>query len=113
MGQVGELPIGRNESVKMIWETGHAAVANVEATHCNYDNSSCYKVKNVPVIFGLSSNTGYTSGGQNLTVHGYGFDSGNITATVDGVACNVTSYQKESFSCEIGSKSGPSVGNTP
>lgn len=62
-GQVGELPIGNNDSVKMIWETGYAAVSNAEATHCTYDNNTCYKVKAVPVIFNMSTNTGYTSGG--------------------------------------------------
>jgi hypothetical protein len=38
----------------------------------------------VPVIFETSSNVGYTTGGMNLTVKGYGFDKGEITAKVDG-----------------------------
>jgi len=36
-----------------------------------------------------------------LTITGYGFTSGNITASVDGVNCSVTQYQDSSFSCEV------------
>jgi len=100
-GQVGELPIGNNDSIQMLWEVGYASQSSQEATHCSYDNSTCYRVKAVPVIFNISSNTGYTSGGQNLTIHGHGFKGGNITVTVDGVNCNVTQYQEESVSCEV------------
>lgn len=112
-GQVGELPVGNNDSIKMLWEVGYAGESTQEITHCSYDNNTCYKVKTVPVIFNLSSNAGYTSGGQNLTIHGHGFESGNITVTVDGVNCAVTQYQEESVSCEVQAKAAPSVGNVP
>jgi hypothetical protein len=35
--------------------------------------------KIVPVIFDISYNQGYISGGQNLTIKGFGFMSGNIS----------------------------------
>jgi hypothetical protein len=60
----------------MQWETGKALVKTIEATHCSYDNSTCYQAKSVPVIFSTSSNFGYNTGGMNLTVTGYGFESG-------------------------------------
>jgi hypothetical protein len=44
----------------------------------------CYHSKTVPVMHSISANTGYMTGGQNITVTGYGFDNGTIEATVDG-----------------------------
>lgn len=112
-GVVGELPIGNNDSIKMLWEVGYAGEADAQITHCHYDNSSCYKVKAVPVIFNLSSNTGYSSGGQNLTIHGHGFNSDNISVTVDNASCKVSYYTAESISCEIQSRPSPSVSGIP
>ena len=40
--------------------------------------------KIVPVIFDLSYNLGYTTGGQNLSIEGFGFMGGNISVTVAG-----------------------------
>lgn len=68
-------------------------------------------MKAIPVIFNISSNTGYTNGGQNLTIYGHGFNSDNISVTVDGVDCIVSYYKEDSVSCEVQSKSAPSVHN--
>jgi hypothetical protein len=46
-------------------------------------------------------------------VKGYGFTSGNIVATVDGVACSVTRFQDSSFSCELQAASAVSTSATP
>lgn len=62
MGQVGEMPIGHNKDIKMLWEVGWAHVSKVEGLHCNYENTRCYNAMNVPVIFNISSRLGYTSG---------------------------------------------------
>jgi hypothetical protein len=83
-GQVGELPAGKSYNISMMWETGKAFVLQQEATHCSYDNQTCYQARTVPVIFSTSSNIGYKTGGMNLTVTGYGFSEGTINATVDG-----------------------------
>jgi hypothetical protein len=40
-----------------------------------------------------------------LTIRGHGFNSENIVATVDGVACEVTSYNDFSFSCLVAESS--------
>ena len=111
-GQVGELPIGESYDLSMQWETGKALVLNTQATHCSYDNSTCYQAKSVPVIFSTSANSGYKTGGMNLTVTGYGFGSGQIEATVDGQECVVSGYQSHSFSCEVIPKNEVSISNT-
>jgi hypothetical protein len=114
IGQVGELPANRNYNLSMQWETGRAVVQKVEATHCSYDNQTCYESRSVPVIFNTSSAIGYKTGGMNLTVTGYGFAEGNITATVDGQDCAVISQFKTSFSCLISPRENVSVTeNTP
>jgi hypothetical protein len=35
----------------------------------------CYETRTVPVIFSISADEGYMSGGQNFTIVGYGFKS--------------------------------------
>ena len=85
----------------MLWETGQAETKHHKMLHCSYNNQTCYYAKTVPVIYGLSSNTGYISGGQNLTVNGYGFASGNIVAKIGDLECKVTSYTKDQFSCTV------------
>jgi hypothetical protein len=104
-GQIGELPIAENHTISMQWETGKARVLDHYATHCDIKNTTCYQAKNVPVIFDVSDNVGYSSGGQNLTIKGHGFAAGNITASVDGVNCAITQFQDDSFSCEVAAKS--------
>lgn len=111
-GKVGELPIGESYNITMQWETGQAFILKQESTHCSYDNQTCYQARAVPVIHETSSNIGYTSGGQNLTVTGYGFDKGDITAKVDGQDCAITSQSLYSFSCEVTPKQEISVSDS-
>jgi len=40
---------------------------------CNYQNTSCYKAKAVGRLDSINAETGYTTGGQVLTVKGHGF----------------------------------------
>lgn len=101
MGSVGEMPVGHDKDIKMLWEVGYAMIAEQEATHCSYDMSKCYHAMNVPSISNISSHSGYTSGGQNLTVYGHGFNDPNITVLVAGRECTVTQYQESSVSCEL------------
>lgn len=101
IGQVGELPIGRDKPVLMQWETGWAHVHPTESVHCSYDMSDCYTVRALPMIQTLSSHSGYLTGMQEITVTGYGFDSANIVAKVGDTACVVTSYSMEQFTCRM------------
>jgi len=84
VGAVGDMPIGHDKDIKMLWEVGYAMVAEQEATHCSYDMSKCYHAMNVPSISNISQHQGYTNGGQNLTIYGHGFSSSNITVEVAG-----------------------------
>ena len=92
-----------------MWETGLSLLQDVEMKHCTYDMKECYNVKTVPVIYNVSSNTGYITGGQNLTVNGFGFETGLIEAKVDGVDCKVTAKSQTKFSCTTAVASAASI----
>ena len=109
-GQVGEIAAGQYPEVSMLWEVGDTNTHSAQMVHCTYDNQTCFQTRTVPVIFDISSNTTYTTGGQNLTVRGYGLD-GNVTATIDGQECVVTKNSNDSFSCEVQPHSTPSTTN--
>jgi len=83
-GQIGANTISSKSDLSMMWETGKATVSDIESKFCNFDQTDCYMAKSVPVIFGVSDHKGYKTGGQNITITGYGFDSGKIDARVDG-----------------------------
>lgn len=102
-------PISKDSTAVMMWETGKSLTQDVEIKHCTYDMTDCYKIKTLPVILGVSLNEGYTTGGQNITVKGFGFDEGAIVATVDGKACIVTARHKKTFDCTSASTSSASV----
>ena len=112
-GYVGDQPIGENQGCVMLWETGHAIKHLTRNWHCSYDQSDCYEVRTVPSISSISEHTSYLTGGQNLTVEGSGFASGNIVATLDGVACEVTRQARDKFSCTVGEKAEVSATDTP
>lgn len=95
----------------MLWETGYADNQETENLHCSYDNSTCYQVKTVPVIFETSANTGYRTGGQNLTLTGHGLAVGNVSATVDGVECTITAQSNTAISCFVGATANASATN--
>ena len=108
-GQVGEGPVNNNQDVSMMWEVGRSDVNVQTSKHCNFDETHCYKAFNVPVIFSMSENTGYTTGGQVLTVRGSGFNSNKITATADGVSCVVLTQSRNEFTCRVQPKAALSV----
>jgi hypothetical protein len=68
----------------MLWEVGNTFTSGAMMTHCSFDNQTCYQARTIPVIYDITSNTTYTTGGQNLTVNGFGFNNPNITATIGG-----------------------------
>jgi hypothetical protein len=112
-GQIGENTISKNQNITMMWETGISAVALAESLFCNFNQSDCYQAKSLPVIYNISQNVGYNTGGQNLTITGYGFDSGLIKATVDGQPCLVTSFGRHEFDCTVQKRDGISDLNIP
>jgi len=93
----------------MLWETGYAIHDEISMKQCNYDASECYTAKSVPAIYSIDQKEGFVTGGQVITVKGFGFGSGTIKPTLDGVACDVLTQKSDEFTCRAGSKDGPSV----
>jgi hypothetical protein len=62
-GEVGELPVGSNHTISMLWETGLSTVHDRHALWCSYDGEECYYAKYVPVIFSADASKGYYTGG--------------------------------------------------
>jgi len=112
-GQIGENTISKNQNITMMWETGKSAVALSQSLFCDFDQTNCYQSKSLPVIYNISANIGYNTGGQNLTISGYGFDSGKIKAMVDGTECIVTSFGRYEFDCTVQKKAAISDLNVP
>lgn len=112
-GRSGDQPPSAQHDISMLWEIGNSKINHGEALHCSYDNSTCYYAKTVPVIHDMTTNTGYTTGGNVLNVTGWGFRSPNITATADGKACTVLEYSEAWFTCEVASSASASVVDTP
>jgi len=107
-GEVGELDNG-NKPVKFLWETGRAHVIKETAMVCTYDESDCYYSKVVPVIFSTSEATGYTTGGQEMVIKGYGFKGQTLKVTIDGQPCKISANQTDEIRCIVASKNTPSV----
>lgn len=73
--------------------------------HCNFAGDDCWYVKTHPKIDSISSTTGYTTGGQTLTINGWGLKGttlADVEVTVDGVACKVMSSTLEKITCKTG-----------
>jgi hypothetical protein len=103
-GKVGDQKIAKSLPVKMLWETGYAIDDQVKMQYCNYDATDCYHAKTVPAIYEVDQKDGYMTGGQVITVKGFGFGSGTIKATLDGVDCKVLTQTTTDFTCRAGSK---------
>ena len=98
-GRVGDQPVSAAQDISMLWETGNVVQQAQTIKTCNYENKECYKAKTVPVIFSVSESTGFTTGGQNLTFTGFGFNNKAIDVKIDQTPCIVTSYGDHGFDC--------------
>ena len=103
-GKVGDQPVSRSQTASMLWETGHAIKEPLLIQRCSYDGKECYEARTLPVVFDLSQRQGYLTGGQNLTLHGHGFNFGKVSVSVDGVDCAVTSKEQWAVSCKVGGR---------
>lgn len=54
--------------------SGNALQMSSSMIRCDYSNSTCYSAKVVAVINSIDASTGYTTGGQLLTINGYGLN---------------------------------------
>jgi hypothetical protein len=82
----------------MLWETGNTML-HPQAKTCTYDMTDCYFTKTIPVIQSVSANSGYTTGGQNFTIEGFGFDNATLDIQVAGQSCVPTFIGKEKIQC--------------
>ena len=103
-GKIGDQPVSKNSEISMLWETGRAVKSKQLVKTCSYDNTDCYEARTVPVIFDISQKKSYLTGGQNLTVTGFGFNNKAIDVKIDGVACTVTRFMVDKFDCTVQNK---------
>lgn len=66
---------------------GFALPNDITSPNCKYDGTDCYLTRMYPSITSISASSGYTSGGQELTIDGYSLDDENVEVLVDGVEC--------------------------
>jgi hypothetical protein len=57
------------------------------------------------VIDSIGSPSGYTTGGQELDIYGFGFNGENVEVQVDGSNCRVTEKVDGRIRCKTGSSS--------
>ena len=72
------------------------------AKHCNFAGDDCWFVKTHPKIDSISTTDGYTTGGQTLTIRGWGLKANSIDdvkITVDGVPCTAKSHEQDYIVC--------------
>ena len=69
---------------------GHARNQTATTQTCDIMGTDCYEVRVVPTVLAVSVSSGYTSGGQILTITGTSLDGNeNIEVLVDSVPCIV------------------------
>ena len=88
-GRMGAITPNASAEVMFRFRAGYAQHQDYSMLRCSYDNSTCYKAKAVAKIDSIDFDTGYTTGGQVLTISGFGFGSDNIEAKIDGVPCKL------------------------
>lgn len=62
-GTVHEIKPSPSASVNMKFRVGNSLHDESQMYTCSIDNTTCYKVKVVPVIHSISESSGYTTGG--------------------------------------------------
>lgn len=93
-----------NSIPEIRFRTGNACLRDT-AKHCNFAGDDCWYVKTHPKIDTISSSSGYLTGGQELTITGWGLKGttlDDVEVLVDGVACAVTASSLEEIKCTTG-----------
>lgn len=81
------------------------------AYHCNFAGDDCWYIKTHPKIDSISAADGYITGGQAITISGWGLKGvtlDDVTVTVDGVDCTITSSTLDEITCVTNSAEGVS-----
>jgi hypothetical protein len=83
---------------------GNAYKDENASTTCNIDATKCYEAMIMPVIESIDKNSGYTSGGQEVTITGKSLNATNAEVMIADTACTVTSSSFYEIKCTTGSK---------
>ena len=78
------------------------------AKHWNFAGDEWWYVRSHPVIDSIGSPSGYTTGGQELDIYGFGFNGQNVEVQVDGTDCRVTDKSDQRITCKTGTSSAVS-----
>lgn len=101
-----------NQEPEVRFRVGNAYLRET-AKHCNFAGDDCWYVKTHPKIDAISMEEGYVTGGQTLTIDGWGLKGAtgmqDVSVTVDGVPCSVTEHSLEQVKCVTGAAEGVSV----
>lgn len=86
--KVGDQAVSKSDEPLVKFKVGNAVNMGTGKT-CNWKGDDCYSVRTHARIDSISKNKGKTSGGQKLTIKGYGLDSPTSSVKVDGVDCEI------------------------
>jgi len=86
--KVGDQAVSKSDEPLVKFKVGNAVNMGTGKT-CNWKGDYCYSVRTHARIDSISKNKGKTSGGQKLTIKGYGLDSPTSSVKVDGVDCEI------------------------
>lgn len=100
-GVVGEQFPSKDAPASVLFRVGHSIPLST-MNHCNFAGDECWQMRTHPKIESVSAATGYTNGGQDLTISGHGFNGTDVTITVDGVECALKSQTADSLKCVTG-----------
>jgi len=80
-----------NDSTAVGWihGAGNAYKLELASKTCNLDASHCYDAQVMAAISSISSQGGYSSGGQELIIKGTSFNATTTTVEVDGELCTI------------------------
>lgn len=93
-------PPTKHVKPEALFKAGHTLI-RPSATHCNFAGDECWNVRVHPVIESIDATTGFTTGGQELVVRGFGL-SGADEIVVDGQTCTVISSTDTTATCRTG-----------
>jgi len=77
------------------------------AKHCNFAGDSCWNVQTHPTIFSVTKSDGYITGGQEMTINGWGLkpelgDLSKVSIEIDGIPCVVKTAIMDKITCITG-----------
>lgn len=75
---MGAITPVESAEVKFRFRAGYAQHYDSTMIRCDYANTTCYKAKGVAMLKSMDVHTGYTTGRQNITVKGHGFNTNDI-----------------------------------